>query len=316
MATKQPMITLSNNVQMPQVGLGTWQSTTEDVKTVVKTAIETGYRLIDTAAVYENEAAIGEEIGELIKERKIIRSDVFITTKVWVTHLYPEGIMESARESLRQLQMDYIDLLLAHMPTCFNHDMTAQKKSVKVEDIWRGLESVYKKGIARAIGVSNWNAEQIERVMKIATVPIHNIQVELHIYWPQHELHELCKKHNIALTSYATMGSPGRAKFMPDKFGWKGASNALEDPNVKKLAEKYDKSPAQILLRYAMDRGIAVIPKSVKPSRVADNFKLFDFKLSPEEIKQLESSGHRQRLFMNDFMKGHPEDPFAKERKD
>uniref|UniRef100_A0A7I4Y0C3 Aldo keto reductase domain containing protein n=2 Tax=Haemonchus contortus TaxID=6289 RepID=A0A7I4Y0C3_HAECO len=311
---KSPLITLSNDVKMPQVGLGTWQSSPDEVKTAVKAAIEAGYRLIDTAAVYENETAIGEVLKELVYDGKIIRADMFITTKVWVTHLHPDDIMSSVRESLRQLQTDYVDLLLAHMPTCFNGEMTAQNRNVAVEDTWRGLERVYKRGLTRAIGVSNYSGKQIERVQKTAKIPIHNCQVELHVYWPQHELHDICKRYNIALTSYATLGSPGRASFMPNQFGWKDAPSALEDKNVIELAKKYEKTPAQILLRYAMDRGIAIIPKSVNPSRIVENFELFDFQLNRKEIAKLESSKHRQRLFMNEFMKGHPEDPFAAER--
>ncbi|XGW20064.1 hypothetical protein V3C99_003689 [Haemonchus contortus] len=314
-AAEQPLIKLSNGTTMPQVGLGTWQSSPEEVKAAVKTALEGGYKLIDTAAVYENEDSIGEVIKGMIDAGKISRPEIFITTKVWVTHLHPDDIEPSIQASLKRLQMNYVDLLLAHMPTCFNHDMTQQNKSVTVKDIWGGLEKVYKKGLTRAIGVSNWNGAQIESVMKVASVPIHNCQVELHLYWPQHELHEVCKKHNVSLTSYASLGSPGRAKFMPDKFGWYDAPNDLEDPNVKKLAQKYSKTPAQILLRYVMDRGIAIIPKSVKPARVAENFKLFDFSLTKDDIKLLESTKHRQRLFLDEFMIGHPEDPFKSERK-
>ncbi|KJH41035.1 oxidoreductase, aldo/keto reductase family protein [Dictyocaulus viviparus] len=195
--------------------------------------------------------------------------------------------------------------------------MTQQNSSVTVQDIWRGLEGVYKKGLARAIGVSNFNIEQIKRVLKTASVPIHNCQVELYLYWPQHELHELCKQHNISLTSYATLGSPGRVNFsLPGgiKLEWSSAPNALEDPHVKQLAAKHKKTPAQILLRYVIERNIAVIPKSVSPSRIVENFQIFDFSLSTEEMKLLESTTHRHRLFMIDFLKGHPEDPFVSER--
>ncbi|PIO67712.1 oxidoreductase, aldo/keto reductase family protein [Teladorsagia circumcincta] len=115
-----PMITLSNGVKMPQVGLGTWQSTPEEVKAAVKAAIEAGYRLIDTAAVYQNEEAIGEAIKELIDAGKIKRTDLFITTKVWITHEHPDDTEGAIRESLRKLKMDYVDLYLSHMPTCFN----------------------------------------------------------------------------------------------------------------------------------------------------------------------------------------------------
>ncbi|WKX91633.1 hypothetical protein Q1695_010006 [Nippostrongylus brasiliensis] len=308
-----PTITLSNGVKMPQVGLGTWQSTPEEVKAAVRAAVEAGYRLIDTATCYQNEDAIGEAIKELIAEGKVKREELFITTKLWATHLHPDDTEGALRESLEKLQLEYVDLYLAHMPACFNHDMSAQNHSVTVQDVWRGLEGVYKKGLAKAIGVSNWSGEQIERVLKTAEVPIHNCQVELYLYWPQHELQEVCKKHNISLTSYASLGSPGRVNFsLPGgvKLDWAPAPNALEDPHVKELATKYSKTPAQILLRYVMDRGIAIIPKSVNASRIVENFKLFDFSLTPEDIKLLETTKHRQRLFLQDFMEGHPEDPF------
>ncbi|PIO62001.1 oxidoreductase, aldo/keto reductase family protein [Teladorsagia circumcincta] len=201
-----PTITLSNGVKMPQ-------SPPAEVKVAVKAAIEAGYRLIDTAAAYQNEDAIGEAIRELIQAGKITRDELFITTKLFFTHLHPDDVESALTESLRRLQLNYVDLYLAHAPVAFNHDMTEQNHSVKVEDTWRSLEDVYKKGLAKAIGVSNYSGEQIERVLKIATVPIHNCQVELHLYWPQHELHEICKKHNISLTSYGSLGSPGRVNF-------------------------------------------------------------------------------------------------------
>ncbi|VDO93277.1 unnamed protein product [Heligmosomoides polygyrus] len=167
--------------------------------------------------------------------------------------------------------------------------MSKQNLSVTVQDIWCGLEGVYAKGLAKAIGVSNWSIEQIERVMKIAKVPIHNCQVECHLYWPQHELHDTCKKYNISFTSYASLGSPGRVKCQPKgmKIHWAPAPNAFEDPHVKELAKKYSKTPAQ----------------------------LFDFALTVDDIKLLESTKHRQRLFMQEFFAGHPEDPYKTERK-
>ncbi|VDM58696.1 unnamed protein product [Angiostrongylus costaricensis] len=200
----------------------------------------------------------------------------------------------------------------------FIHDITAHNPSVTVQDIWRGLEGVYKKGLARSIGVSNFNVEQIERILKNAAVPIHNSQVELHLYWSQHELHNICKKNNISLTSYGSLGSPGRVNFsLPtySKLNWPSAPNPLEDPYVKELAAKDRKTPAQILLRYVLDRNIAIIPKSVNPAHIVENFQLFDFSLTSDEIHLLESTPHRQRLFMQEFLEGHPEDPFAAERK-
>ncbi|WKX91630.1 hypothetical protein Q1695_010005 [Nippostrongylus brasiliensis] len=307
-----PTITLSNGVKMPQVGLGTWQSSPEEVKTAVKTAIETGYRLIDTAEVYGNEEAIGEALQELFKAGKLKREELFITTKLWANHMHPDDAEAALRDSLKRLQTDYVDLYLAHRDAPSEHNT-----AVKVEDIWRGLEGVYNKKLTKAIGVSNWSIEQVERAMKVAKVPIHNHQVELHLYWPQFDLHEQCKKHNISLTSYASLGSPGRVKCQPPglKITWAPSPSPMEDANVTQLAKKYSKTPAQILLRHLMQRQIAIIPKSVTPSRIVENFKVFDFTLTDEEVKLLNASKHRQRLFIQDFLEGHPEDPYAKERK-
>ncbi|KAK6056606.1 oxidoreductase, aldo/keto reductase family protein [Cooperia oncophora] len=223
----------------------------------VKAAIEAGYRLIDTAACYQNEEAIGETLKDLIHAGKVTREELFITTKLWVSHLHPEDVESALRESLRKLQVEYVDLYLAHAPTAYDKNMKKQDHSVKVQDTWHGLEEVYKKGLTKAIGVSNYSGEQIERVLQTATVPIHNCQVELHLYWPQHELHELCKRHDICLTSYATLGSPGRVKMKALATGqpvtWPANKRDLDDPNVKAIAAKYSKTPAQILLRYVID---------------------------------------------------------------
>ncbi|PIO63234.1 oxidoreductase, aldo/keto reductase family protein [Teladorsagia circumcincta] len=255
----------------------TTKSKPEEVKAAVKNAVEAGYRLIDTATCYENENAIGDAIKELIQEGKVSREELFITTKLWLTHLHPDDTETGIRESLDRLQLDYVDLYLAHFPTCFN--------------------------------------------------------VELYLYWPQHELHEVCKKHNISLTSYGSLGSPGRVNFsLPSgaKLVWASAPNPFEDENVKNLAKKYSKTPAQILLRYLMDRNIAVIPKSVNPSRIVENFQVELYLYWPQhELHEvckkhnisltsygsLGSPGRVNFSLPSGAMEGHPEDAFVAERK-
>ncbi|CAB3399476.1 unnamed protein product [Caenorhabditis bovis] len=301
MSVGGPTLKFSNGVEMPQVGLGTWLSSPEEVKKAVKFAVKSGYRLIDTATLYENEAAIGEAVQELINEGVVKREDLFITTKAFVNQLAPEKLEEALRASLNRLKLDYVDLYLAHMPTAFKEDMS-DKLDIPVEQIWKGFEKVYKLKLTRSIGSGS--------------IPVHNSQVELHLYFPQHEHVNFCKKHNIIVTSYATLGSPGRkeAVFPGGKLLWAEAPSDLEDVNVKKLSEKYNKTPAQILLRYAIDRGIAIIPKSTNEKRIIENFQLFDFKLSQDEINFLESSKINQRLFLHQFMACHPEDGFKSER--
>ncbi|CAJ0932082.1 unnamed protein product, partial [Mesorhabditis belari] len=312
-----PTITLPDGHKMPQVGLGTWQSNPGEVEKAVKVAVKDGYRLIDTAQGYENEEEIGNALQELYNEGVIKREDVFITTKIWSTHLNPERQEAIVKESLRKLRTDYLDLVLAHMPAAASEDMSKHENDISVEDIWKALEKHVEKGLVRSIGVSNFNEEQIERIAKIATVPIASSQVELHIYLPQHKMLEVCKKHGIVVTSYATLGSPGRVNFRLKsgaKLVWAEAPSALDNPLVIELAKKYNKTPAQILIRWAMDLGVAVIPKSVNGDRIKQNFELFDFHLEQDEVEKLSHREHHQRLFLQDFMEGHKEDAFADER--
>jgi len=204
------------------------------------------------------------------------------------------------------------------MPVAYNSDFTKLDHNVKIEETWKGLEDVYARGLVNAIGVSNYSCEQMERIAKCAKVMPHNLQVEAHLYWPQFDLHKICQKYNISFTSYASLGSPGRVNFvLPDgtKPEWPEAPNPMEDPLVKKLAEKYHKTPGHILLRYLMDRGMAVIPKSANAERIRQNFDLFDFELTKDEVEQLNHVKPRQRLFWQEFMVGHAEDPYVAERK-
>uniref|UniRef100_A0A8R1I2F7 Aldo_ket_red domain-containing protein n=1 Tax=Caenorhabditis japonica TaxID=281687 RepID=A0A8R1I2F7_CAEJA len=310
-------ITLSNGIAQPVIGLGTWQSSPAEVIAAVKASVKAGYRLIDTASVYQNEEAIGTAIKELIAEGVVKREELFITTKAWTHEIAPGKLEEGIRSALKKLQLEYVDLYLAHIPTAFNNEMTAHITS-PVEDIWRQFDAVYKLGLAKAVGVSNWNNDQIARVLALGLTPVHNSQVELHLYFPQHEHVKFCKSHNISVTSYATLGSPGRVNFtLPNglKPDWAPAPSELEDANVLAAAKKYNKTPAQVLLRYALDRGLAIIPKSINEARIIENFNVFDFKLTADEISKLEEKKISQRLFLQEFMYGHPEDAFASERK-
>uniref|UniRef100_A0A158R4W3 Aldo_ket_red domain-containing protein n=1 Tax=Syphacia muris TaxID=451379 RepID=A0A158R4W3_9BILA len=176
------------------------------------------------------------------------------------------------------------------------------------------LEKVYKDGLAKSIGVSNFNVSQMERILKIATVPIHNLQVECYLYLPQNELVDFCKKHNILFTGYCPIGSPGRFSCTGKGVEFKHTPNPLEDALVKKLAEKYHKTPAQILIRHLLQRGLSPIPKSVNEKRIKENWDIFDFELDANDFKQLNSFKNQYRLAFWDFVKGHPEDPFKDER--
>uniref|UniRef100_A0A914YY75 NADP-dependent oxidoreductase domain-containing protein n=1 Tax=Panagrolaimus superbus TaxID=310955 RepID=A0A914YY75_9BILA len=279
--TISKFVTLSNGVKMPIFGLGTWQASKELVYVSVKTAINNGYRLIDTAAAYFNEEAIGEALAETFKEGKLKREDIFITTKCPPPFLHPDKQEEAINASLSKLKLDYVDLYLAHMPCAYDGELKPEKilHDCKPEDIWKGLEKLYDKKLTRSIGISNFKIEQIHRVAKIAKVPIHNHQVELHL-----------------------------------RSSWPAGPAPLENHIVQHLAKKYSKSPAQILLRHLIQKGIAVIPKSTNEKRIFENFQIFDFELDSNEMKNLYNIAQQPRLFWQDFLIGHPEDPYKEER--
>ncbi|KAM3716418.1 Aldo-keto reductase family 1 member [Dirofilaria immitis] len=322
--TKCGTVKLATGADLPLFGLGTWLSTDPAaLTTALKTAFDTGYRLIDTAYIYRNEAIIGQVLQEYITSGKLKREDIFITTKLPLTAHKPDDVEEMVKKQLKDLQVDYFDLYLINSPCPCKHqpeNTTDKYNNPLFEDghvvpelvdhleTWKVLEKLHKEGILKAIGLSNFNEEQIQNILDHATVKPHNLQVEAHIYWPQKELHEFCKKNNITMTSYATLGSPGRAASIPD-FYWP-PGEPMKDPLVLQLAEKYKKSPAQILLRHMIQRGICVIPKSINPDRVIENFSIFDFKLTEEEIDQLDNVKTRIRLFLFDIFFDHPWYPF------
>ncbi|GMT35166.1 hypothetical protein PFISCL1PPCAC_26463, partial [Pristionchus fissidentatus] len=310
-----PLICLSNGHKMPMIGLGTWQSDSAESEKALSDAIDIGYRLFDTAASYMNEDIIGRVIKKYLAMGNLKRDEFFITTKIWPTYLHPDRQLAHFQESLKKLDTPYVDLLLAHQPTCYELDGVTLDPSVTVEQIWLGLEKIYKMGLAKAIGVSNWSIEQMERARKVATVPIHAAQVECHIYLPQHELVDYCRKHKIIVTSYGSLGSPARkVPFLGRVLDFADSPNMFEEPAVKEIAEKYKRTPAQVLLRYLLDRQICVIPKSASRDRLKSNLDVVEFHLDADDIAKLDAVPHRQRLFMQEHMKGHPEDSFAAER--
>ncbi|UMM32455.1 hypothetical protein L5515_006239 [Caenorhabditis briggsae] len=309
-------VPLNTGAQLPLFGLGTWQVKDETELTVaLRAALDAGYRLIDTAHLYQNEHIIGNVLHEYISSGKIKREELFITSKLpFVAHA-PEDVADCVDSQLKALQLDYIDLYLIHCPCPFKHQdgsllpLLQDGKLVFDEvtshmDTWKELEKLYNAKKLRALGVSNFSAKQLQELYDQATVKPSNIQVECHIYWPQESLRALCKKLGVTFTAYAPLGSPGRKAARPDGVWPEG--DPLLEPVVQQLAAKYHKTAAQILIRHLTQHGISAIPKSISPDRIVENISTFDFHLSDEDMHALDTVPTRTRLFLFDFAVGHP----------
>lgn len=268
-------VTLNNGIEMPMLGFGTFQITDpKQCEESVITAIKAGYRLIDTAEAYGNE----KYVGNAIKNCGIERNELFITTKLNFNHFETETARKTLRKSLENLQTDYIDLVLLHWG--FGNRYAA----------WRVLEEFYEQGKIRAIGVSNFEPDMLIDLVNFNRIKPAVNQIETHLYCQRKTVHEWENKYGIAHQAYAPLGQ-GRANEM------------FKEKAVVRLAGKYGKTPAQILLRYQLENGVIVIPKSTHKNRIKENIDIFDFSLTNEEIAELAA------LDRNEPMIGKPEQP-------
>lgn len=261
-------IRLNNDVEMPQLGFGVWQIPDETATTTVKQAIEAGYRSIDTAMIYQNEVGVGEAIAGC----GIPREDLFITTKVWNADQGYETTLRAFDESLERLGLDYVDLYLIHWPTP-KHD--------KYVETYQALETLYREGRVKAIGVSNFDIDHLERILKECDIVPTVNQVERHPYLQQKELQAFCDRHHIQLEAYSPLMN-GR--------------DLLEDPVIQEIAEAHGKTPAQIILRWQLQTDVIAIPKSVTPSRIQENIAIFDFQLTEKDLEQIASLDKNHRI--------------------
>jgi len=260
-------VTLNNGLKMPQLGFGVWQVPDEEAATAVTNAFKVGYRSIDTAMVYKNEKGV----GKAIKESSIPREELFITTKVWNSDQGYENTLRAFDESLERLGLDYVDLYLIHWPT---------PQYDEYVDTYKALEKLYKDGRVKAIGVCNFEIEHLERILKECEVkPVLN-QVECHPYLAQNDLKEFCAKHDIFVEAWSPLDQGGEV---------------LQDDVIIKIAESKGKTPAQVVLRWHLQNNTIVIPKSVTPSRIEENFQVFDFELNDNEMEQINGINKNRR---------------------
>jgi diketogulonate reductase-like aldo/keto reductase len=259
--------TLSNGVKIPKVGFGTWQiKNGEDTYNAVKTALDVGYRHIDTAQGYGNE----ESVGKAIKDSGIPREDIFVTSKL-ESHIKDfEGAKKAFEETLKRLDMDYIDLFIIHAPWPWN-EMGKDCSKGNVE-AYRALEEIYKADKARAIGVSNFEVEHLQNILDNNEIVPHVDQIGYFIGIDQSKIIDFCHKKNIFIEAYSPLG-----------IGF-----LLENTTIQDIAKKYEKTPAQICIRYLLEKGVAPLPKSVHKNRMEENAKL-DFTISDEDMKTLDA---------------------------
>jgi len=261
--------TFNNGVQMPMLGLGVFQSPPEDTAAAVQEALRLGYRLIDTAAAYGNE----REVGEGIRRAGIARDEVFVETKVWISDYGYDATLHAFDKSAGKLGVDTIDLLLLHQPLTSRFDLTL--------DAYRALEKLLADGKVRAIGVSNFMPEVLDRLLaETSVVPAVN-QIEVHPYFQQKELQRLHARHGILTQAWSPMG--GITAY------WGGEKRTFDDPVLQKVAHAHGKSAAQVMLRWHLQKGRSAIPKSIQAARIAENFNVFDFELDDHQLAAIDA---------------------------
>jgi 2,5-diketo-D-gluconate reductase A len=270
--TEQTLVTLNNGVQIPALGFGVFQTAPEDTIAAVTTALGDGYRLIDTAAAYGNE----REVGEAIRRSGIGRAEIFIETKLWISDYGTEKARTGFDASLRRLGVDYVDVYLLHQPAPADFEDTIAAYQV--------AEKMLQAGKARAIGVSNFSPDHLRRLMDAASVvPVVN-QVELHPYFTNATVQAAGKTLGILTQAWSPIG--GIHRYRP---AGAGDADVLKNPVITALAAKYGKTPAQVVLRWHLDEGRSALPKSVTPSRIAQNIDVFDFTLQPGELAAIDA---------------------------
>lgn len=262
-------VTLNNGVQMPMLGYGVYQVTKDECERCVLDALKVGYRSIDTAQSYFNE----EEVGNALIKSGIPREEIFLTTKVWIEHYGYDECRASVLESLRKLKTDYLDLCLLHQPFS------------DVYGAYRALEDLMAEGKIRAIGISNFYVDRMVDIASFARVKPAVNQIEIHPHHQQNEQLEWANKYGIQLEAWAPFGE--------------GRGGMFELPELKAIGEKYGKTPAQVMLRWHIQRGIVVIPKSTHIERMEENFNIFDFELTAEDMETIASLDKHQSSFFS-----------------
>ena len=305
-----PTLTLADGGQFPAVGLGFWKIPKPAAPALVREAVHTGYRHLDCACDYGNEPQVGEGIATALRDGLCRREDLWVTSKLWNTYHEPKHVRAACERSLRDLRLDYLDLYLVHFPIAlafvpfdvryppewFNDPKADQPamKPIKVPyaDTWGAMEDLVRAGLVKRIGVCNLNISALRDVLSYASIRPAVHQIELHPYLAQPRMLRYCAQEQIAVTAFSPLGSPsyesiGMAR--PDE-------NVLKDPALVAIAARHQRTPAQIVLRWGVQRGCAVIPKTQNPARLAENLALFGFALTPDEMASIDRLDRHRRF--------------------
>ncbi len=298
-------LTFSNNDKMPALGLGTWKSAPGEVKQAVIHAIEIGYRHIDCAAIYQNEAEIGDAIAECIEKGLVKREDLWITSKLWNDAHKQNEVEVALKKTLKDLRLDYLDLYLIHWPVVFKNGIDFPENSegylrlseVPLSETWSAMQQLQKGGVIQHIGTSNFSRKKLQHLIDLEGQQPEMNQVELHPYLQQQDLLEYCHENGIHVTAYSPLGSMDR----PEVFKKQGEPIPLENETIVAIAEKNQISPAQVLIRWQLQRNISVIPKSTNPKRLKENFDTLKIELNDAEMDEIAALDQHKRIIDGAF---------------
>ncbi|CAK9315937.1 unnamed protein product [Citrullus colocynthis] len=293
-------VTLNNGFQMPMMGLGFWRMEKEEIKDIIINAIKIGYRHFDCAAAYKNEAEIGEAVAEALNSRLVKREELFITSKLWNSD--HGHVLEACKDSLKKLQLQYLDLYLVHFPVATRHTGVGNTSSelakdgmldinttISLETTWHDMEDLVSAGLVRSIGISNYDIFLTRDCLAYSKVKPAVNQIEMHPYFQRESLVKFCQKHGICVTAHTPLGG---ADANPEFFG---TISCLQDPLLRELGKKYGRSPAQIALRWGIQRNTVVIPKTSKLQRLEENLQVLDFELTEEDMDLIKNIDRKYR---------------------
>lgn len=306
--------TINHQDSIPALGLGTWKSAPGAVYSAVKEALAAGYRHVDCAPIYQNEKEIGRALSETFAAGNVTRKQVWLTSKLWNSDHAPAEVQPALERTLRDLQVEYLDLFLIHWPVVFKPGVVFARngseyldlEAMPISETWKALEACVAKGLTRYIGVCNFSRPKLERLVEQAMVkPVMN-QVEMHPYLQQNDLLAYCQREDIQVTAYSPLGSGDRPAGMKKR----DEPRLLDNPVIAAVAARHNTTPAQVLLAWALERGTLAIPKSVNPERLRQNLAAAELRLDEEDVAAIAALDCHYRYVDASFFTG-PGSPYT-----